>query len=100
MRGRAKGTSSTSPIRALGPYAELWLLAFMLFVLEIAIALSREKDEDSLTNLLLVVAAYFTYCQLWIPVVVVAFVDDVILRRKRVWAKTERFAERGMPGPR
>jgi len=39
-----------------------------------------------------VIAGYFTYCQLWIPVVACAFADDV-LRRRRVWIKTERFAE-------
>jgi cellulose synthase/poly-beta-1,6-N-acetylglucosamine synthase-like glycosyltransferase len=81
-------------IRALGPYSEIWLLAFALFLLEVTIALSRERGEDSLLNLLLVVAGYFTYCQLWIPVVACAFADDV-LRRRRVWVKTERFAEAG-----
>ena len=81
-------------IHALGPYSEIWLLAFALFLLEVTIALSRERGEDSLGNLLLVVAGYFTYCQLWIPVVACAFADDV-LRRRRVWVKTERFAEAG-----
>jgi cellulose synthase/poly-beta-1,6-N-acetylglucosamine synthase-like glycosyltransferase len=86
-------------IHALGPYAEIWLLAFALFVLEVTIALSRERGEDSLVNLCLIVVTYFTYCQLWIPVVLLAFVDDVVLKRKRVWAKTERFHE-GLPRPR
>jgi cellulose synthase/poly-beta-1,6-N-acetylglucosamine synthase-like glycosyltransferase len=87
-------------IRALGPYSEIWLLAFALFVLEAAIALSRERGEDSFGNLCLVLVTYFTYCQLWIPVVLRAFLDDVVLRRKRVWAKTERFAEAGTDRPR
>jgi cellulose synthase/poly-beta-1,6-N-acetylglucosamine synthase-like glycosyltransferase len=82
-------------VRAPGPYSEVWLLAFALFVLEIAIALSREPGEDSLVTLCLVLVGYFTYCQLWIPVVLRAFADDVVFRRKRVWAKTERFAEAG-----
>ncbi|HVN95069.1 MAG TPA: glycosyltransferase [Syntrophorhabdaceae bacterium] len=80
-------------IHAIGPYSRIWVLAFLLFVLEVSITLSREKDEDSLYNLVLVVFAYFTYCQLWVLVVARAFVDDVILRRKKIWAKTERFAE-------
>ncbi len=80
-------------IRAIGPYSHIWVLAFLLFVLEVSITLSREKDEDSFFNLVLVVFAYFTYCQLWIFVVMRAFIDDVILRRKKTWAKTERFAE-------
>ncbi len=84
-------------LHALGPYSELWLLAFVLFVLEVTIALSREQGEDSPSNVLLVIVAYFTYCQLWIPVVIRAFIDDVILRKKKVWAKTERFAEPGSP---
>ena len=82
-------------LRAIGPYSEIWLLAFSLFVLEVTIALSREKGEDSLPNLLLVVVAYFTYCQCWIPVVIRAFTHDVVLRRGRKWDKTERFVEVG-----
>jgi hypothetical protein len=37
---------------------------------------------------------YFTYCQLWIPLVVRAFSDDFIARRPMKWAKTERFEVR------
>jgi cellulose synthase/poly-beta-1,6-N-acetylglucosamine synthase-like glycosyltransferase len=81
-------------LHAIGPYSRMWILAFLLFVLEVGIALSREEGEDSFANLLLVVIAYFTYCQLWIYLVVRALVDDVVLRRAKVWAKTERFAER------
>ena len=66
-------------------------------MLEVGIALSREPGEDSFGNLLLVVAAYFTYCQLWILVVIRAIFEDVVLRRKRTWAKTERFAEVPLP---
>lgn len=82
-------------IHALGPYSEIWVLAFALFVLEVSIALTREPGEDSVRNLLLVVLAYFTYCQLWIPVVVRAFAHDVVFRRRRVWDKTERVPETG-----
>ncbi len=38
---------------------------------------------------------YFTYCQLWIPVVAVAFWDDFIARREIKWAKTERYEVTG-----
>ena len=87
-------------VHALGPYPEIWTLAFALFVLEVSIALSRERGEDSFGNLLLVIVAYFTYCQLWIPVVVLAFMEDVIFRRTRTWDKTERFGEAGqVPEP-
>ena len=74
-----------------GPYNEVWLLAFALFVAEVTLALSREEGEDSLVNILLTALSYFTYCQLWIPVVCKGFYDDVVRRKARVWAKTERF---------
>ena len=80
-------------LHAIGPYSHIWLLAFLLFVLEVGITLSREEGEDSFFNLVLVVCAYFTYCQLWVIVVIRALLDDVVLRRKRVWAKTEHFSE-------
>jgi cellulose synthase/poly-beta-1,6-N-acetylglucosamine synthase-like glycosyltransferase len=84
-------------LHALGPYSKVWVLAFLLFMLEVGIALSREEGEDSFGNLLLVAIGYFTYCQLWLLVVFCAFIDDVVLRRRRVWAKTERFAEARVP---
>ena len=74
-----------------GPYNEVWLLAFALFCSEVTLALSREEGEDSLFNIFLVGLSYFTYCQLWIPVVCKGFYDDFVIRKARVWAKTERF---------
>lgn len=74
-----------------GPYNEVWLLAFALFVAEVTLALSREEGEDSLVNILLTALSYFTYCQLWILVVCKGFYDDFVGRKARVWAKTERF---------
>jgi cellulose synthase/poly-beta-1,6-N-acetylglucosamine synthase-like glycosyltransferase len=73
-----------------GPYAEVWLFAYLLFIMEVMIAVSHER-EDSLVNGLLTALAYFTYCQLWIVVVLKAAYDDFVLRRAHVWAKTERF---------
>jgi len=80
-------------IQTIGPYSQIWLLAFLLFVLEVSITLSREEGEDSFFNLVLVLFIYFTYCQLWLAVVGRALIDDVVLHRKKIWAKTERFAE-------
>ena len=58
--------------------------------MELVIALSREK-EDTPSNLLLMALSYFTYCQLWIAVVLKAAFDDFVLKRKHTWAKTQRF---------
>jgi cellulose synthase/poly-beta-1,6-N-acetylglucosamine synthase-like glycosyltransferase len=73
-----------------GPYSEVWISAFFLFILELVIALSREK-EDSPLNILLIALAYFTYCQLWIIVVLKAAYQDFILKKEHVWDKTQRF---------
>lgn len=75
-----------------GPYTTVWILAIILFVLEIYLVLAYEA-EDSLENLLLIVAMYFTYCQLWIYVVAKAIYLDYIKREKRTWTKTIRFGE-------
>jgi cellulose synthase/poly-beta-1,6-N-acetylglucosamine synthase-like glycosyltransferase len=73
-----------------GPYGEVWILAFAMFVLELALALSR-VGEDSISNIALAGLSYFTYCQLWIPVVCIGFYDDFVRRKARTWSKTERF---------
>jgi cellulose synthase/poly-beta-1,6-N-acetylglucosamine synthase-like glycosyltransferase len=74
-----------------GPYSLVWLFAFVTFVLQLVITLAAEGGEDSPLNILLTMAMYFTYCQLWIPVVARAFYDDFVIRRPVKWAKTERF---------
>jgi cellulose synthase/poly-beta-1,6-N-acetylglucosamine synthase-like glycosyltransferase len=74
-----------------GPFWQVWMLAMALFVAEVTVALSRADGEDSLSNVLLAAVGYFTYCQLWIPVVLKAFCDDFIFQKARIWAKTERF---------
>ena len=77
-------------IRVPGPYAELWGLAFLLFLLEIMIALSFER-EDSLGSLGLAVLAYLTYTKLWVFVVIKSLFEEYIFKRKKIWMKTERF---------
>lgn len=78
-------------IPVLGPYNQVWMVAVLLFEMEILLALSREKGEDTPLNILLTFFMYFTYCQLWIVVVLKGFYDDFILKREMKWAKTERF---------
>jgi cellulose synthase/poly-beta-1,6-N-acetylglucosamine synthase-like glycosyltransferase len=85
--------SATNLVRITvpGPYSLVWLFAYVTFVLQLIIALASEREEDSTKNILLTMAMYFTYCQLWIPVVGKAFYDDLIARRPMKWVKTERF---------
>jgi hypothetical protein len=79
-----------------GPYTLVWLLALPAFFLQLAIALAYENEGKSLTDHLLILVMYFTYCQLWLPVVAWAFCDDFVSRRPVKWAKTRRFH---IPGP-
>jgi len=78
-------------INVPGPYTLVWLFAFCTFVLQLVIALSHEPGEDSALNIFLAAAMYFTYCQLWIPLVAWAIWDDFVVHRPMRWAKTERF---------
>jgi cellulose synthase/poly-beta-1,6-N-acetylglucosamine synthase-like glycosyltransferase len=82
----AKLVSITLP----GPYTFVWAMAFVLFILEILLAISYD-DEDSIANIALIVLMYFWYCQLWIVVVVRAGYQDYFKKEKRTWHKTERF---------
>jgi hypothetical protein len=85
------GLAGLVRIEVPGPYSFVWLFAYVTFVLQLMIALAHERGEDTPRNILLTMLMYFTYCQLWIPVVARAFVDDFILHRPGKWAKTERF---------
>lgn len=73
-----------------GPYSFVWIMAFFLFIAEILLAISYD-DEDTGKNLGLILLMYFTYCQLWIYIVLRAAYQDYIKKEKRVWTKTIRF---------
>jgi cellulose synthase/poly-beta-1,6-N-acetylglucosamine synthase-like glycosyltransferase len=73
-----------------GPYTTVWIVALFLFLLEILLALSYDR-EDKFSNVLLVLLMYFTYCQFWIYIVGKAIYLDVIKKEKQTWVKTVRF---------
>ncbi|HUN64620.1 MAG TPA: glycosyltransferase [Bacteroidota bacterium] len=73
-----------------GPYTTVWLVALVLFHLEILLALSYDR-EDKTKNVLLTFVMYFTYCQFWIYIVGKAIYLDLIKKEKRTWVKTVRF---------
>ncbi len=85
------GAAGLVRISVPGPYTLVWVFAYLTFVMQLIIALACERDEDTGSNTLLTMLMYFTYCQLWIPVVARAFYDDFIVRRPMKWVKTERF---------
>jgi cellulose synthase/poly-beta-1,6-N-acetylglucosamine synthase-like glycosyltransferase len=73
-----------------GPYSMVWISAFVLFLFEIMLAISFDR-EDKPKNLLLILIMYFSYCQLWIFIMFKAFYLDKIKKEGNVWDKTVRF---------
>ncbi len=77
-----------------GNFVTVWIMTYLVFALQISIALSIEKGEISFSNILLILAMYFSYCQLWLFVSFYGFYQnfrDRVLKRKTRWYKTERF---------
>ncbi len=73
-----------------GPYTIVWIMAFFLFLIEIMLAISYD-NEDGIGKIGLLVLMYFTYCQLWIYIVLKAAYTEYIKKDKRFWEKTVRF---------
>jgi cellulose synthase/poly-beta-1,6-N-acetylglucosamine synthase-like glycosyltransferase len=73
-----------------GPYSVVWIVAIVLFMFEILLAVSFDK-EDNWRNLGLILIMYFTYCQLWIFVMIRAFYLENIKKATHEWDKTVRF---------
>ncbi|RKD23627.1 Glycosyltransferase, catalytic subunit of cellulose synthase and poly-beta-1,6-N-acetylglucosamine synthase [Caminicella sporogenes DSM 14501] len=88
------GLFTNIKISLSGSFFIIWILAYVLFILEVSITLTMEKGESNFKNILLVALMYFSYCQLWMIVAVkgvVLYFKDVLLGREAQWYKTERF---------
>jgi len=90
------GAAGLIRINVPGPYGTVWMFAYVTFALQLMNALAHER-EDKGSNILLVLLMYFTYCQLWIPVVARAFYDDFIVKAPKKWVKTPRFEVQNTP---
>jgi cellulose synthase/poly-beta-1,6-N-acetylglucosamine synthase-like glycosyltransferase len=75
----------------VGPFLIIWVLAFLMYVVEILIAFAYEGEEQRVTPGT-VLLAYFFYSKLWMLVVLRGFYYDFIRHSARIWAKTEHFA--------
>lgn len=74
----------------------LWGLAILLFLLNVLLTLSVEKNEFSFESALLILLMLFTYSKMWVAVVANALllsVQDKLYHKEVVWDKTERFEE-------
>lgn len=73
----------------------LWIIAFLLFLTEVMITLSIERNQLTWRNILYVLAMYFTYSQMWIVLVLNSLfleIKRVIKKEDHKWYKTERFS--------
>ncbi|HMK38810.1 MAG TPA: glycosyltransferase [Bacteroidota bacterium] len=73
-----------------GPYTFVWIMAFFLFLGETMLAISYD-GEDRIRHIPVMVLMYFTYCQLWIYIVIRALWIEYVKKDKRTWDKTIRF---------
>ena len=73
-----------------GPYTFVWIMAMVLFIFEIMLAISYD-NEDSIGKVGLILLMYFSYCQLWIYIVLKAAYSEYVKKEKSTWAKTIRF---------
>ncbi|MCC0649828.1 glycosyltransferase family 2 protein [Clostridioides sp. ZZV15-6598] len=72
----------------------IWILSYILFIIEVSISLTIEKGEATIENIFIVAIMYFTYSQLWLFVAIkgmVEYLKDIIFKREVKWYKTERF---------
>ncbi len=73
-----------------GPYTFVWIMAFFLFLGETMLAISYD-GEDRLKHIPVLILMYFSYCQLWIYIVIKALWIEYVKKEKRTWDKTVRF---------
>ena len=82
---------------ALGGFSSLlWILATVLFTINSSVALVQEKNEFSASSVFLCVIMLFSYCKLWMFVVLKAMylsVKSTVTKRQVKWYKTERSSD-------
>lgn len=88
------GIFTDSKIIFSGEYTVLWVLAYLIFILELYISLSLEEGEGNYENFFLVSLMYFTYTQLWLIAVIKGcwdYLRSSVKKERVTWYKTERF---------
>ena len=83
-------------VRLGGFSTALWGMAILVFIADVMLTLSLERNEFTLESLGLVAMMLFSYAKLWIFVVVKAIWDmlmDALFKREVKWDKTVRYVE-------
>ncbi len=87
------GSLGVTYVSLQGPFNFLWVLAALLFVVELGISLTAEPGEDRGKNLLVGFLMYFSYTQMWLLVMFNAVwqgIASYFQNEKTFWHKTER----------
>ncbi len=74
----------------------LWVMAILVFLLNVLITLAGEENEFSIKSALLILLMLFTYSKLWVAVVInsiIKSISDYIFKREVKWEKTVRYVE-------
>lgn len=82
---------------SLGGFSTLlWIMAIIVFVVNVMVTLATEKNEFSGQSALLVLLMLFTYSKLWVFVVLNALwlsIKDYLFKQEVKWDKTVRYVE-------
>ncbi len=90
------GILGTVQVKLGGFSSALWGMAILVFIFNVMMTLSLEKNEFSAESLGLATLMLFTYAKLWVFVVIKAAWDsimDVLFKREVKWDKTVRYVE-------
>lgn len=74
----------------------VWVMACVLFTLNILLTLTHEKNEFTLSNALLTLLMLFTYSKLWVVVSLKAIymsIKAAVTKKETKWYKTERSSD-------
>ena len=90
------GILGTIQVKLGGFSSALWGMAILVFIANVMLTLSLERNEFTLESLGLVALMLFSYAKLWVLVVVKAAWDslmDALFKREVKWDKTVRYVE-------
>ena len=75
-------------------FLPIWLVSYIVFILQVALAMTIEKGESNFKNIRLLLIMYFTYCQMWLLVALkglYGYIKTHLFKKENKWYKTERF---------
>ncbi|WP_442604349.1 glycosyltransferase family 2 protein [Paenibacillus sp. KN14-4R] len=88
------GLAGWMQVSVPGPFLLIWVLAYVLFIVEIMITLGIERTEMHPQNFFIVILMYLSYSQLWLVLVIRSFylqIRHAIKKQEMKWDKTQRF---------